>query len=35
MCAGKEEEGCPAYSGISARITFLGQLQLKLAMLVG
>jgi hypothetical protein len=34
-CAGKEEEGCPAYSGISARITFPGQLQPKLAMLVG
>jgi hypothetical protein len=26
---------CPAYSGMSARVTFLGQLQPKLAMLVG
>jgi hypothetical protein len=31
----KEEERYPAYSGMSAEITFLGQLQPKLAMFVG
>ena len=31
----KKEERYPAYVGMSARVTFLGQLQLKLAVCVG
>jgi hypothetical protein len=35
MLRNKKEEKHPAYSGMSAEFTFLGQLQAKLAVFVG